>query len=213
VLEHRLWRLAGIDLAKARDGSWYRDIASGMGADLDAARAMSAYTIADRGTWLSFGNKDDLTVLVEGDPRLLNRYDVILLNPAKHPAPKQALARRLAEWLLSPEGQAYRHLESNHRHSGSRAVRHAGKRRRHGLADAVFAPVGPDDHRVEIDELAVVLRLLLRPDFLHRLDGFAHPLEARRIDGAVVFHFVLVPAAADAKQEASLARLINRGGD
>ena len=106
ALEHRLWRLAGIDPAKARDGSWYRDIASGMGADLDAAQAMSAYTIADRGTWLSFGNKDDLTVLVEGDPRLLNRYDVILLNPAKHPAPKQALARRLAEWLLSPEGQA-----------------------------------------------------------------------------------------------------------
>jgi len=57
--------------------------------------------------------------------------------------------------------------------------------------------------RVEIDELAVVLRRLLRPDFLHRLDGLAHPLEARRIDGAVVFHFVLVPAAADAKQEAA----------
>ena len=62
---------------------------------------MNAYTISDRGTWLSFGNKGDLTVLVEGDPRLLNRYDVILLNPAKHPVPKQALARRFAQWLLS----------------------------------------------------------------------------------------------------------------
>ena len=106
ALEHRLWRLAGIDPAKAADRSWYRDIGAGMGADLDAAQRMHAYTITDRGTWLSFGEKDDLTVLVEGDPRLLNRYDVILLNPAKHPVPKQALARRLAIWLLSPEGQA-----------------------------------------------------------------------------------------------------------
>ena len=76
------------------------------GAALNAAQAMNAYTISDRGTWLSFGNKGDLAVLVEGDPRLLNRYDVILLNPAKHPVPKQDLARRLAQWLLSPEGQA-----------------------------------------------------------------------------------------------------------
>jgi tungstate transport system substrate-binding protein len=106
VLEHRLWGLAGIDPAKAGDGSWYRDMGAGMGADLDAAQAMGAYTITDRGTWLSFGKKNDLTVLAEGDPRLLNRYDVILLNPAKHAAPKQELARRLAKWLLSPEGQA-----------------------------------------------------------------------------------------------------------
>jgi tungstate transport system substrate-binding protein len=63
-------------------------------------------THRDRGTWLSFANKGDLTVMVESDPRLLNRYDVILLNPAKHPAPKQASARRFAAWLLSPEGQA-----------------------------------------------------------------------------------------------------------
>jgi tungstate transport system substrate-binding protein len=106
ALEHRLWRLAGIDPAKARDHSWYRDIGSGMRTALDAAQALHAYTITDRGTWLSFAKKGDLTVLVEGDPRLLNRYDVILLNPAKHPVPKQALARRLAAWLLSPEGQA-----------------------------------------------------------------------------------------------------------
>jgi tungstate transport system substrate-binding protein len=96
ALEHRLWRAAEIDPAKTGGGSWYRDIGGGMGAALNAAQAMNAYTISDRGTWLSFGNKGDLTVLVEGDPRLLNRYDVILLNPAKHPVPKQTLATRFA---------------------------------------------------------------------------------------------------------------------
>lgn len=106
ALEHRLWHVSGIDPVKAGGGSWYRDIGGGMGAALNAAQAMNAYTISDRGTWLSFGNKGDLTVLVEGDPRLLNRYDVILLNPAKHPVPKQTLATRFAQWLLSPEGQA-----------------------------------------------------------------------------------------------------------
>jgi len=106
ALEHRLWREAGIVPAKASGGSWYRDIGGGMGAALNTAQAMNAYAISDRGTWLSFGNKGDLTVLVEGDPRLLNRYDVILLNPAKHHVPKQALARNFAEWLLSQEGQA-----------------------------------------------------------------------------------------------------------
>jgi tungstate transport system substrate-binding protein len=106
ALEHRLWHVAGIDPAKAGGGSWYRDIGGGMGAALNAAQAMDAYTISDRGTWLSFANKGDLTMLVEGDPRLVNRYDVILLNPAKHPVPKQALARRFAQWLVSPEGQA-----------------------------------------------------------------------------------------------------------
>ncbi len=106
ALEHRLWRAAGIDPVKIGGGSWYRDIGGGMGAALNTAEAMNAYTISDRGTWLSFGNKGDLTVLVEGDPHLLNRYDVILLNPAKHPVPKQDLAKRFAQWLLSPEGQA-----------------------------------------------------------------------------------------------------------
>lgn len=64
-----------------------------------------AYTLSDRGTWLSFGNKGGLAVLVEGDPRLPNRYDVILLDPKKHPEAKQEAARRLAEWLISPQGQ------------------------------------------------------------------------------------------------------------
>ncbi len=104
ALEHRLWHLAAIDPARAGGGSWYRDIGGGMGAALNTARAMDAYTISDRGTWLSFGNKGELAVLVEGDKHLVNRYDVILLNPAKHPAPKQALARRFAEWLSSRRG-------------------------------------------------------------------------------------------------------------
>ena len=124
ALEKRLWKAVGLDPtveAEAEAGAtasagakgtappgngWYRDIGGGMGAALNTAQAMRAYTISDRGTWLSFGNKGDITVLVEGDPRLLNRYDVILLNPGKHPVPKQALVQRFAQWLLSPEGQA-----------------------------------------------------------------------------------------------------------
>jgi tungstate transport system substrate-binding protein len=105
ALEHRLWRAAEIDPAKTGGGSWYRDIGGGMGAALNTAAAMSAYTLSDRGTWLSFGNKRDLTVLVQGDPRLLNRYDVILLDPKKHPEAKQEPARRFADWLASAEGQ------------------------------------------------------------------------------------------------------------
>ncbi len=106
ALEHRLWRVAEIDPVKTGSGTWYRDIGGGMGAALNAAQAMGAYTISDRGTWLSFGNKGDLAVLVEGDSRLLNRYDVILLDPKRHPEAKQQPARRFALWLVSPEGQA-----------------------------------------------------------------------------------------------------------
>ena len=77
-----------------------------MGAALNTASAMSAYTLSDRGTWLSFGNKGALAMLVEGDPRLLNRYDVILLDPQKHPEAKQIPARRFGDWLASAQGQA-----------------------------------------------------------------------------------------------------------
>jgi tungstate transport system substrate-binding protein len=106
ALEKRLWRAAAIDPARAGGGSWYRDIGGGMGAALNTASAMGAYTLSDRGTWLSFGNKGDLIVLVEGDPRLLNRYDVILLDPINHPDAKEEPARRLADWLSSADGQA-----------------------------------------------------------------------------------------------------------
>jgi tungstate transport system substrate-binding protein len=115
ALEKRLWKAIGLDPAAesgaakgaAPPGSgWYRDIGGGMGAALNAAAAMDAYTLSDRGTWLSFGHKADLRIVLEGDPRLLNRYDLILLNPQTHPQAKQAPAHRFAAWLISPEGQA-----------------------------------------------------------------------------------------------------------
>ena len=102
ALEKRLWHAAGLQPS----GAWYRDIGGGMGAALNASAAMNAYTISDRGTWLAFSNKKELTVLVEGDPRLINRYNVILLNPMRHPNAKHALARKFADWLTSAEGQA-----------------------------------------------------------------------------------------------------------
>jgi tungstate transport system substrate-binding protein len=105
ALEKRLWKVTGLDPAGSGDG-WYRDIGGGMGAALNAAAAMGAYTLSDRGTWLSFGNKARMKIEVEGDPRLLNRYDIILLNPKIHPRAQQVPARRFAGWLASPEGQA-----------------------------------------------------------------------------------------------------------
>ncbi len=104
-LERRLWHAAAIDPRNGA-GSWYRDIGGGMGQALNAAAAMPAYTLSDRGTWLSFRNKTSLVIAVAGDPHLINRYDVIELNPAKHPDTKLAAAHRLAEWLASAQGQA-----------------------------------------------------------------------------------------------------------
>ena len=105
ALEKRLWKVLGLDPV-ALGGGWYRDIGGGMGAALNAASAMEAYTLSDRGTWLSFKNKRELKIVIEGDPKLLNRYDVILLDPKRHPEARQAEATRLADWLLSAEGQA-----------------------------------------------------------------------------------------------------------
>jgi len=105
ALELRLWKASGIDPAKEGAGSWYRDIGGGMGQALNTASAMAAYTVSDRGTWLSFGNKGPLIVAIEGDSKLINRYDVIQLNPQKHGSDKLDEARRLADWLASPEGQ------------------------------------------------------------------------------------------------------------
>ena len=90
---------------KSGAGSWYRDIGGGMGQALNAAAAMPAYTLSDRGTWLAFANKGPLAVAVEGDPALINRYDVIELNPEKHAGARLKAAHRLAEWLVSPAGQ------------------------------------------------------------------------------------------------------------
>jgi tungstate transport system substrate-binding protein len=104
--ELRLWKLAGQSPEALHNERWYRDIGGGMGQALNAASAMSAYTLSDRGTWLSFNNKGDLVIAVEGDRRLLNRYDVIELDPKKHPGAKLEAATAFADWLVSPEGQA-----------------------------------------------------------------------------------------------------------
>jgi len=103
--ELRLWKLAGQTPDSLGKETWYRDIGGGMGQALNAASAMAAYTLSDRGTWLSFNNKGPLTIAIEGDSRLLNRYDVIELSQSKHAASKLDDARLFADWLVSPEGQ------------------------------------------------------------------------------------------------------------
>ncbi len=108
--ELRFWRDAGIDPKAASNGagqnaSWYKDIGGGMGPALNAAAAMGAYTLSDRGTWLSFRNRQDLVIVVEGDQRLFNQYGVMLVNPIRHPTVKADLGRTFIDWLISPEGQ------------------------------------------------------------------------------------------------------------
>ncbi len=102
--ELKLWKTAGIGIAQDR-GAWYREIGQGMGATLNTAAAINAYTISDRGTWLSFKNQADLVIAVEGDKRLFNQYGVMLVNPAKHPHVKKELGQQFVDWLVSPEGQ------------------------------------------------------------------------------------------------------------
>jgi tungstate transport system substrate-binding protein len=102
--ELKLWSIAGVDIAKDK-GPWYREIGQGMGAALNSASASNAYVLADRATWLSFKNKGDLVIAVEGDKRLFNQYGVILVNPAKHPSVKKELGQQFIDWLVSPEGQ------------------------------------------------------------------------------------------------------------
>ena len=102
--ELRYWKAAGVDLDRAK-GPWYRDTGSGMGPALNTAASLSGYILADRGTWLSFKNRADLAVLVQGDERLFNQYGVMLVNPARHPHVKVAAGRKFIEWVLSPAGQ------------------------------------------------------------------------------------------------------------
>jgi tungstate transport system substrate-binding protein len=104
IAEISLWKLAGIDIA-AEKGRWYKEIGQGMGAALNTASEADAYVLSDRGTWLSFKNKGDLVVAVEGDTRLFNQYGVMLVNPAKHPTVKKELGQQFIDWLISPEGQ------------------------------------------------------------------------------------------------------------
>jgi tungstate transport system substrate-binding protein len=103
--ELRYWKDAGIDLA-AKKGAWYKDTGSGMGPTLNTASSMNGYVLTDRGTWLSFKNRGDLTILVEGDKRLFNQYGVILVNPAKHPHVRKDLGQAFIDWVAGPKGQA-----------------------------------------------------------------------------------------------------------
>jgi tungstate transport system substrate-binding protein len=103
--ELNLWKLAGLDPAGAKP-AWYREIGQGMGAALNTSGAMGAYVISDRGTWISFKNKGDLEIAVEGDSKLFNQYGVMLVNPEKHPSVKKDLGQQFVDWIVSPEGQA-----------------------------------------------------------------------------------------------------------
>ena len=103
--ERALWAAAGVDPTGA-SGTWYREAGQGMGATLNTATMMEAHTLADRGTWLSMRGRLDLRILVEGDARLRNQYGITLVSAERHPHVKAKPARRFAEWLLSPAGQA-----------------------------------------------------------------------------------------------------------
>ncbi len=103
--ELALWKAAKIQPAKS-SGKWYRETGSGMGATLNAAVGMSAYTMTDRGTWISFKNKRTFKILVEGDKKLFNQYGIMLVNPQKHKRVKAALGQKFIDWLTGPEGQA-----------------------------------------------------------------------------------------------------------
>ena len=101
--ELRFWSMAGLVDAK---GSGYKECGCGMGPALNMASATGAYVLADRGTWLSFKNRGDLAVLVEGDSKLFNQYGVMLVNPAKHPHVKAAEGQQFVDWVVSAPGQA-----------------------------------------------------------------------------------------------------------
>jgi len=103
--ELRYFKAAGVDPTQGK-GSWYRETGSGMGPALNTASSMNAYILADRGTWLSFKNRGELGVVVEGDRNLFNPYGVILVNPAKHGHVKKTEGLAFMDWLVSPEGQA-----------------------------------------------------------------------------------------------------------
>ena len=104
MAELELWKVARFDIGKEK-GPWYKEIGQGMGAALNTASASNAYVLADRGTWLSFKNRGDLAIVVEGDKRLFNQYGVMLVNPETHPHVKKALGQAFIDWLVSPEGQ------------------------------------------------------------------------------------------------------------
>lgn len=100
--ELRYWSQAGL---ADRKGTGYRECGCGMGPALNIGASAGAYVLADRGTWLSFKNRGDLAILVEGDTKLFNQYGVMVVNPAKHPHVKAAQAQKFVDWVVSPAGQ------------------------------------------------------------------------------------------------------------
>jgi tungstate transport system substrate-binding protein len=104
LAELALWKLAGIEVGP-NSGAWYKSLGQGMGAALNTAAALAAYVLADRSTWLAFGNKGDLDIAVQGDKRLFNQYGVMLVNPTRHPTVKKEWGQALVDWLISQDGQ------------------------------------------------------------------------------------------------------------
>ncbi|MCV0368003.1 MAG: substrate-binding domain-containing protein [Filomicrobium sp.] len=102
--EIKLWKAAGVDI-KDSSGQWYRETGSGMGATLNTAVGMGAYALTDRGTWISFKNKGDFEILVEGDKSLFNQYGIMLVNPEKCPNVKAKAGQSFIDWVLSADGQ------------------------------------------------------------------------------------------------------------
>ena len=101
--ELRYWKGAGVEVSPS--SSWYKETGSGMGPALNTASAMNGYILSDRATWLTFKNRGDLAILVQGDPRLFNQYGVMLVNPAKYPQVKKAEGQAFIDWLISKDGQ------------------------------------------------------------------------------------------------------------
>ena len=114
IKELSLWELSGVPINEV-SGDWYRETGSGMGATLNTAVAMQAYTLTDRATWISFGNKQNFKVIIQDDPPMFNQYGVIIVNPEKHPHVKINLAKQFVDWVLSEEGQS---LIASYRVSG-----------------------------------------------------------------------------------------------
>lgn len=106
IKELSLWTLASVDAVKD-SGTWYREAGAGMGATLNTTVSMNGYTITDRATWISFGNKQNHVLVLEGDPPLHNQYSVIAVNPAKHSHAKVTLTQTFIDWLLSDQGQTH----------------------------------------------------------------------------------------------------------
>jgi len=100
--ELRFWKMIGAD---ANKGTGYKECGCGMGPALNIAASTNGYALTDRGTWLNFKNRADLTVLVEGDKRLFNQYGVMLISPAKHPQVKVAEGQKFVDWVTSAAGQ------------------------------------------------------------------------------------------------------------